>query len=396
MAEEPTERTYAAELAKAVSIVGGPIGFDAEVKWKTPSGYPDVKIYYRERVVAIIEVKKPEIPLSDPKLNEQALRYAEWYRKNRGVQFYGIHNMRYLKLFKYTTRKNIKSRLTLLDFMKGPISGWVPVTDFPFKIMPWVTSIREYKQITTHREARENLKKFLLNFKEILEGKVLDLSKEVIDTIRRLIEEGASKGIMQFENLYKKDPEVRKLVDNWFGERGLKKPKNSNEFRNFLRLLLKEQLYTFTMKVLFYLVLQSIDTNMASKLQESIKPIEEAIDPEIFKNIANMLFNYAIKRTGDFEEIFGVNTVDRLPFASASLPQLKEIIRYLNQIRWSGISIDVIGRIFEGLIYEERRHLLGQHYTDTKIVDLILTGIFKKMVNPTSSWILHVAPEPSL
>jgi|GEM_PF-1190878 len=381
MAEEPTERTYAAEFAKMITIIGEPLGLDAEVEKKTPSGYPDVVIYYKGEPVAVIEIKKPEVPLSDPKLNEQALRYAEWYRKNRGVKLYGIHNMRYLKLFRYVAKPERK-QVTLLDYIKGPISGWVPVSDFPFKIMPWVSSIADYKHIKTHREARENLKRFLLSLKEVLEGKTLDLSREVIDTIRRLIEEGASRGIMQLETLYRKNAEIRKLVDSWIGERGFKKPRNVNEFRNLLRLLLKEQIYTFTMKLLFYLVLQSIDTDMAAKLQESIKPIEDAKDPEFFKKIASALFSYAIERTGDFEEIFGVNTVDKLPFVDASLPQLKEIVRYLNQIKWSDISIDVIGRIFEGLIYEERRHLLGQHYTDTKIVDLILTGVFKKDGKP--------------
>jgi len=377
MAEEPTERTYATELAKVIMVIGESIGFDAEVEKKTPSGYPDIIVYYKGEPVAVIEVKKPEIPLSDPKLNKQALRYAEWYRKNKEVKLYGIHNMRYLKLYKYITKPE-KEQTTLLDYIKGTVSGWVLVSDFPFKIMPWVSSIRDYKHIKTHREARENLKKFLLNLKEILEGKTLDLSKEVIDTIKKLIEEGSSRGIIQFEDLYRSNAKVRKLVESWFSERGFKKPRSTNELRNLLKLLLKEQIYTFTMKILFYLVLQSIDTDMATKLQESIKPIEEIKDPEFFKRIANMLFNYAIERTGDFEEIFGVNTVDKLPFAEASLPQLKEIVRYLNQIRWSDISVDVIGRIFEGLIYEERRHLLGQHYTDTKIVDLILTGVFKK------------------
>ena len=381
MAEEPTERTYAAELAKVIAIIGESLGFDAEVEKKTPSGYPDVIIYYKGEPIAVIEIKKPEIPLSDPKLNEQALRYAEWYRRNKGVKLYGIHNMRYLKLFRYATKQE-KKRITLLDYIRGTVSGWVPVSDFPFKIMPWVTSLEDYKHIRTHTEARRNLEKFLLSLKEILEGKTLDLSKEVIDTLKTLIEKGASNGVAQFENVYRKNAEIKKLVDKWFGERGFKKPRNTNEFRSLLKLLLKEQIYTFTMKLLFYLVLQSIDADMAAKLQESIKPIEDAKDPEFFKRIANTLFDYAIEKTGDFEEIFGVNTIDRLPFMPASLPQLKEIVRYLNQIKWSDISIDVIGRIFEGLIYEERRHLLGQHYTDTKIVDLILTGVFKEHGKP--------------
>jgi len=308
IAEKPTERTYAAELAKAISIVGADLGFDAEIEKGIVSetgvegksrGYVDVIIYYEGKPVAIVEVKRPEVPLSDPELNKQALQYAEWYRKNKGVQLYGIHNMRYLKLFKYVTKTEYEKRQkTLLDYMKGAVSGWVPVSDFPFKIMPWVSSINDYKQITTVREARENLKKFLLSLKEILGGKTLDLSKEVIYTIRSLIEEAASRGISQLENLYKENAEVKKLVDTWLGERGYKKPKSDSELRNLLGLLLKEQIYTFTMKLLFYLVLQSIDADMATKLRESIKPLEEANDPNFFKKIAEELFKYAIERTG--------------------------------------------------------------------------------------------------
>ncbi|MCD6301412.1 MAG: N-6 DNA methylase, partial [Staphylothermus sp.] len=380
MTEKPTERTYVGELSKVISSIGEHIGFDAEVERNSPSGYPDVVIYYNGEPVAVIEVKKPEVPLSDPKLNEQALEYAEWYRKNKGVKLYGIHNMRYLKLFKYVAKPESK-KPTLFDLEKS--SGiWVPASDFPFKIMPWVSSITDYKQIKTNRTARENVKRFLLNLKEILEGKTLDLSKEVIDTLRELIEEGASRGIGQLESLYKKEAETKDLVNRWIRERGYEKPKSDNKLRELLKLLLKEQIYTFTMKLMFYLVLQSIDEEMAAKLKESIKPLEDPEDSGFFKEIADKLFEYAIKKTGDFEEIFGLNTVDRLPFVPASLSQLRDIVRYLNQIRWSEISVDVIGRVFEGLIYEERRHLLGQHYTDTKIVDLILTGVFRKECRP--------------
>ena len=381
MVEEPTERTYAAELAKMIADIGKSIHFDAEIEKKTSPGYPDVIIYYKEEPVAVIEIKRPEIPLSDPKLNEQALRYAEWYRRNKGLGLYGVHNMRYLKLFRYVTKQE-KKQTTILDYTKGPASGWAPVSDFPFKIMPWVTSIRDYKHIKNNTKAKRNLEIFLLSLKDIIEGKTLDLSGEVIDTIKTLIEMGASRGVLQLEDKYKRDKEIRALVDGWFGERGLRKPRNTNEFSEFLKLLLKEQIYTFTMKLLFYLVLQSIDADMAAKLQESIEPLESAKDPEFFRKISSTLFEYAIKKTGDFEEVFGLNTVDRLPFMPASLPNLKEIVRYLNQIKWSDISIDVIGRIFEGLIYEERRHLLGQHYTDTKIVDLILVGVFRERGKP--------------
>ena len=373
MAEKPTEMTYAGELAKVISEpdVGGKLGFDAEVEKKTPSGRSDVILYYNGSPVCVIEVKGPDKQLSDPGLNAQALRYAEWYRVNRGLRFYALHNMRYLKLFRYEDER----QPTLLDYIEE-VARWAPVSEFPFEIMGWVKSIDDYKAITSN-EARENLRRFLLNFRELLEGKLIDLSGEVIYKIRHLIEEGASSGLPQFENKYRESEEVKKLVKDWMNERGVEAPRNDNELRALLNLLLKEQLYTFTMRVLFYLVLQSLDADMASKLQESMRPIENYKDPEMFKRATDALFQFAIDKTGDFEEIFGANKVDRLPLVPAVLPKLEEMVRYLDQIRWGKINVDVIGKIFERLIHEERRHLLGQHYTDTRIVDLILTGVFK-------------------
>ena len=374
--EKPIEDTYVTELVSVIKEIGGNIGFDAESNWKTPSGKPDIKLYYQDKVVAIIEVKIPKIPLSDPKLMEQALRYAEWYRKNFGVNFYGTHNMKYLKFFRYFT---IESRQkTLFEYIDEKRVDWVPVSDFPFKILPWVKSINEYKQISTAKEARNNLETFLLRFREILQGKTIDLSIEVIETVRNYIEKGATKGLTKFEYLFKsKQQNVDKLFEEWSKERGIKKPQNDGELRKFLTLILKEQLYTFSMKVLFYLVLQNIDSEMGAKLKENLSSID-SLDSEIFKKIFDILFEYAIERTGDFEEVFGTNTVDRLPLVDGTLQSLKGLISYLNQVKWNEINLDIVGRIFEGLIYNERRHLLGQHYTETMVVDLILTATLQK------------------
>jgi len=381
MTEKPTEDSYTTELASTIKAIGGKIDFDAETFPQTPSGKPDIKLLWRGKTVAVIEVKNPSISLADPKLKEQALRYAEWYRQNLGVEFYGIHNMKYLQLFKYA--KHPTKKVTLLNFIE-PKEGWVPVSDFPFKIIPWAKSILDYKEISTNSSARRNLENFLIKFRELLEGKSIDISKEVIETIASYIEKGSSEGLAQLEQLYKGNKSIRKIFLNWLGERGYQKPGNDDELRKFLRLMLKEQLYTFSMKILFYLVLQSIDVEMASRLREDVSKIE-LLDPVLFKKVFDALFEYAIERTNDFEEVFGSNAVDKLPFVPAVIPVVKELIDYLNQIRWSDVSIDVIGRIFEGLIYKERRHLLGQHFTETKIVDLILTATLKepkKIIDP--------------
>ena len=375
MGEQPTEDTYTTELVSLIKEIGRDLGFDAIVQVKTVSGNkPDILLSYKQKNVAVIEVKRPEIPLSDTNLRTQALGYAEEYRKKDGLRYYGIHNLRYLSIYKYIGDKVAK---TLDAYMPSGrhIQHWVSITDFPFKIVPWAKDIQDYKMVSNDVEARKNLSLFLLKFREILDGKILDISSEVICTIRQYIEDGASNGVGKLKFLYDNDPQIRNLILSWLKERTYQ-PKNDNELKKFLNLLLREQLYTFTIKILFYLVLQVKNTELAKKLQENLGNIVLK-DPDLFKKIFDSLFQHAIEKTGDFEEVFGGNTVDAIPFVDPSISKLNELLIYLNQIRWGEIGIDIIGRVFEGLIYNERRHLLGQHYTNTLIVDLIIAATLR-------------------
>ena len=382
--DKPTEDTYSAELIAVIKQYLGNLHFDAEFNRTSPSGKPDVIIYYKRKPVAVLENKIPDIRLSDPKLHKQAIRYAKWYKKNRNVLFYGIHNLKFLKLFKYAPRST--DQTTIDEYINPREENWIPISEFPFQIMPWVNTIEDFKQISESKKARENLVNFFLNFKEILENKTIDLSVEVIKTIRTYITEGASFGVSQMESLYQTNASnVQTIFENWRQKRGIQKPKTDNNLRELLSLMIKEQIYTFILKVLFYYVLQGISSEMAEQLDENLKNIELS-DATLFKNIFKVLFDFAIEKTGDFEEVFGSNTVERLPFTSNMLPPIKSIISYISQIRWNTISIDIIGRIFETLIYAERRHLLGQHYTNTNVVDLILVAKLKKpnkMLDPS-------------
>lgn len=211
-----------------------------------------------------------------------------------GVEFYGVHNMKYLQLFKYSK----KAKKNLFDFIE-PKEEWIPVSEFPFKIIPWAKSFLDYKEISTNNSAKKNLEEFLIKFKELLEGKSIDISKEVIKTIAKYIEEGASGGLAQLEQMYKEDKRVRDVFFTWLGERGYRKPRKDDELRELLRLILKEQLYTFSMKILFYLVLQSIDVEMASRLREDISKVE-LHEPHLFKSVFDALFKYAIEKNWRF------------------------------------------------------------------------------------------------
>lgn len=287
MSDKPTENTYTVELISQIKQLD--LGFDAafEMKRQDKEGIkkPDVLLSYKGNLVAVIEVKDPSIPLSDPKLNEQARKYAESWYKDKGAIFYGTHNIKYLKLFKHVGKKGAK----LDEYLDLRETDWVPLTDFPFPIITWAKSIEDYKEISSNRIARDNLAKFLLKFKNILEGKLIDLTEEAISKIGEIIEIGASSGMSQILYLYRNQITVKEDVEKWMKERGLEKPKNDAELLGYLNVLLKEQLYTFVMKSLFYYVLQSGFPDMASRLEQKLSDIRVS-DPILFKKIFDELF----------------------------------------------------------------------------------------------------------
>ncbi|MGC8556049.1 MAG: HsdM family class I SAM-dependent methyltransferase, partial [Conexivisphaera sp.] len=206
--------------------------------------------------------------------------------------------------------------------------------------------------------------------------KIYDPVPEIIGEIRGLISKGAASSLNQLHQRYREDEDIETLVNEWIEERGLSAPGNDAELKEMLERLLSEQLYTYAVKMMFYSVLRS-NPELAPKLTLSLNLLAEARNPTVFLDSAHSLFRDAIKRTGDFEEVFGPNLVDRLPLMPASVGALAGLAGYIQRIRWSEMRVDVMGRVFESLIHEERRRLLGQHYTDARVVDVILGGAFR-------------------
>ncbi|WP_029369034.1 HsdM family class I SAM-dependent methyltransferase [Saccharolobus islandicus] len=377
---EPTEWTYEGELLNQIKEIGRKLGFDAEQEMKIGKGRVDLLLKFNEKPVAVIEIKRPDVDLSDSSLIDQALRYADSYRRHyKDLKFFIVHNMKYADVYKWDESKGINRQTSLMDFMEGSlkqrISNWVRAFDFPLPIIPKAKSIADYKMISTTREGRENLERFLIRLKEIIEGKTFDLTEEVIERIHGYIEDAANAGaVEQLFNSWKKDNETKTLVTEILKEKGIDIPDTDDEMKERLQYVLKEAIYTFVMKVMFYYILQTKDADMANKLKQDIAELRPS-DPELFKKIFDEVFRYAIERTGDFEEVFKSNTVDRLTIPPAALSKLDLLLDFLRQISWSTLRSDVIGKIFEKLIHEERRHLLGQYYTKDIVADLIVSQI---------------------
>jgi type I restriction-modification system DNA methylase subunit len=83
-------------------------------------------------------------------------------------------------------------------------------------------------------------------------------------------------------------------------------------------------------------------------------------------------FNLVLKI--DYETIYSTDFIDQIAFPENQdvVDEIKELIEVLGKYDFSLMGYDVIGRIFEKLIPEEERHILGQYFTSPDVVDFIL------------------------
>lgn len=82
----------------------------------------------------------------------------------------------------------------------------------------------------------------------------------------------------------------------------------------------------------------------------------------------------AITRAGDYDTIFELSPIAQWVLAHGGEPVLRQwqaLFAFVEQLDFTSVTSDVIGSIFERLISPERRHAMGQHYTDARVASSI-------------------------
>jgi type I restriction-modification system DNA methylase subunit len=349
MAGRPTEQTYASDLKEWINqiIREDALPFSqAKVEIKKDKKRADVLLYDRKNnCTLIVEVKRPHELPSDPEIVQQAYGYAESYKES-GLRSFATHNVNILILYDALTRQRIDQ----------------------FSVT-YVKELDEYAR--KKNEIIESFRKILRWYANFLEGELpKPIDESIIEILHSYIQGIVSSTLLVNEqiNHYIKDVDYRKKLERWLMDKGWEDPKGDKQrLEEYATILAKQFLYIYINKILFYNVLKE---KYPRELAELTLPKDTT--SVTFFTFLETYFKMAIKASKDYETVFRTNFVDNIPVCDDAVSELVKLTDYLNTLDYGNIGYDIIGRVFEKLIPPDERHILGQYFTRTDVVDLIL------------------------
>ena len=326
---------------------------EQEVKITTPKGlrrYPDLIVWYRkpDKIACLIELKVPMVDVYSDDLVNDALQKATL----AGIPFFATWNLNKLVLW-----ETFKPGTSLLDR----------------RLKHWDIVDVKLPDDVERPEIEKAVKAFILDFltelarlyeRKLPRPEVYVLPKLYPDEIMVLRLRSAVDTLYIPISLYilkkkEEDLDFRKKVGEWFINQGWIFSDTEEDYDRLAR----QTVYLLINKLLFYNVLRS---------KFRLEPIDVSgvTTGKELKERLQKYFNTGI-RLG-YGIIFAADFLETIPIPDEAVDELKRLIAELNKYDFSEIGYDIIGKVFEKLIPKTERHKLGQYFTRTDVVDLIL------------------------
>lgn len=308
---------------------------------------PDALIFQRPQstsVICIIEFKKPTVDFLA--LNVRGKTQSEAI--HRGSPYFAISNFQELVWF---------------DSKSGEEKDWLSISQ--------IEDLNLIEDVFYKSAILRGLEQFLNKLFEYHTGKAA-LPRRNID---ELLIYYLQQKVKTLSRLYTpiirdqvhKEKSFAKSLWKWMEIQGWER---SDEPEKDYAKVARQAAYLLVNKIIFYDALQAKVPERLDKLE-----IPESLTKGgRLQHELQGYFNEVLKI--DYETIYGdTEFIDKeiaFPDHREVVEAIKDLINFLKPYRFEKIGVDIVGRIFERLIPENERHLLGQYFTDPNIVDLIL------------------------
>ena len=220
----------------------------------------------------------------------------------------------------------------------------------------------------------KGLERFLFELSEVYTGKKTEPLLPIDELLIYLLHEKIYRLSKHYKGIirdrFHKEPKFRKQLTRWFIEQQWHFTGQEGDFEKAAR----QTGYLLTNKILFYQVLKSKQTILAS-----LTIPDDLVAGGQLQKLLQSYFDTVIQEI-DYETIYSTDFIDKIAFPDHKeiVDDIKGIVEILKRYDISKIGFDTIGRIFERLIPSEERHNLGQYFTSADVVDIILRFCHRK------------------
>lgn len=314
---------------------------------------PDLVIYESRRskqVLCLLEAKPPYFDVFDEEeLKEPARRKSN----QRNAKYFALTNFRKLIWFD-TERANKPIPEEQQIIQKYDLSV--------------LTNLDQLEETRFKTKIKQELEDFLLKLYAVHTGKEAEPQIAIDEFLITRIQEKVNLLAYYYRQIIEEkffaDGDFAQSLQLWFFDQAWNFAGTSEDFDKAAR----QTAYLLVNKIIFYDVLQT-------KRPEALDPLDIPDSMTKGKGLQRHLQGYFSDALEiDYENVFSTDFVDELAFPDSNevINEIKRLVALLNRYNFATLGFDVIGAIFERLIPEEERHILGQYFTSADVVDLIL------------------------
>ncbi|MEJ5351868.1 MAG: N-6 DNA methylase [Melioribacteraceae bacterium] len=314
---------------------------------------PDTVIYESRRsqnVLCVIEAKPPYYDIFDERDLKEPAREKATKRK---AKYFCITNF---KTFIWYKTENVNA----LKPEEEQIIEKYHLSE--------IENLDEIEQTRFSEKIKKALEDFLIKLFAVSTGKEPEPKQAIDEFLIFRLQEKIKFLSKHYTNIIEdqihKDHTFYKKLKNWFLDQGWSFTKQIQDYDKAAR----QTAYLLVNKILFYNLLQA-------KRPQELDPLEipkSLTKGELLKKTLQNYFDDVLKI--DYETIFTTDFIDTIAFPDEKevVNQIKELVNVLKRYDFSKLGYDIVGKIFESLIPGEERHILGQYFTNSDVVDLIL------------------------
>ncbi|MBI4722312.1 MAG: N-6 DNA methylase [Candidatus Stahlbacteria bacterium] len=328
------------------------LGFP-DVETKGADGkYPDIVIYKSQvsrDILCVIEAKKPDFDVfNESELKEPAHKKAV----QRKAPYFATCNFQSLIWFN-------TERVTRMELVDR--HNQYELSD--------IVNLDDIEEPRFKNPILNELTRFLTELVEVSTGKkpepLLPIDELLIFYLHRKVYRLARYYTPIIRDTAHKDTQFRHNIDKWFVDQQWQfNPQQDSDYEKVAR----QTTYLLVNKILFYYALKA----KRSELPSLTIP-DDLIKGNHLQKFLQGYFNSVLEDI-NYETVFSTDFIDQLAFPDSKeiVEEIKELLKIVKRYNFANLGYDIIGRIFERLIPTDERYNLGQYFTSTDVVDIIL------------------------